>query len=118
MVPERATYFNYDEMRKRIRQEYELPERASTEERQRGCQTGAAGASRIVGRDEIAHHGVFLGMTRIHLRSLPEETLEMVLKVFPGFTMPVLDLFPDASLLEDVMRRTTLLPLARKSPRQ
>lgn len=32
----------------------------------------------------------------------------MVLKVFRGFTMPVLDLFPDASLLEDVMRRTTL----------
>jgi len=108
MVQERATYFNYDEMRKRIRQEYGLPERASTEERQRGHQIGAAGAFQIVGRDEIAHHGIFLELTRIHLRYLPDETMETLLKVFRGFTMPALDFIPDAALLEDAMRRTRL----------
>jgi len=108
MVQERATYFNYDEMRKRIRHEYGLPERASTEERQRGYQIGAAGAFQIVGRDEIAHHGIFLDLARIHLRYLPDETLETMMKVFRGFTMPALELIPDASQLEEAMRRTKL----------
>jgi acyl-[acyl-carrier-protein] desaturase len=108
MVQERATYFNYDEMRRRIRHEYGLPEKASAEERRRGHQVGAAGAFQVVGRDEIAHHGIFLEMTRIHMRYLPEETLETVLKVFKGFTMPALDFIPDAALLEAAMRRTEM----------
>lgn len=108
MVQERATYFNYDEMRKRIRHEYGLPERANAEERKRGYQIGAAGAFQIVARDEIAHHGIFLELTRIHMRYLPEETLETLLKVFRGFTMPALDLIPDSQLLEDAMKRTLL----------
>lgn len=108
MVQERATYFNYDEMRKRIRHEYGLPEKASVEERKRGHQIGAAGAFQIVGRDEIAHHGIFLDLTRIHLRYLPDETLETILKVFRGFTMPALDLIPNAAMLEEAMRRTKL----------
>ncbi len=108
MVQERATYFNYDEMRKRIRQEYELPEKATTEERKRGYQTGAAGAFQIVGRDEIAHHGIFLDLTRIHMRYLPDETLETLVKVFGGFTMPALDLIPNGVDLEAAMRRTKL----------
>ncbi len=108
MVQERATYFNYDEMRKRIRQEYELPEKATPEERQRGHQVGAAGAFQIVARDEIAHHGIFLDLTRIHLRYLPDETLETLVKVFGGFTMPALDLIPNGVDLEAAMRRTKL----------
>jgi acyl-[acyl-carrier-protein] desaturase len=108
MVQERATYFNYDEMRKRIRHEYGLPERSSTMERKRGYQIGAAGAFQIVGQDEIAHHGIFLDLTRIHMRYLPDETLETLLKVFRGFTMPALDLIPDSQLLEDAMKRTLL----------
>jgi acyl-[acyl-carrier-protein] desaturase len=108
MVQERATYFNYDEMRKRLRHEYGLPEKASIEERKRGYQVGAAGAFQIVGRDEIAHHGIFLDLTRIHLRYLPDETLSTILKVFRGFTMPALDLIPDAKMLEEAMTRTLL----------
>jgi len=108
MVQERATYFNYDEMRKRIRDEYELPVKASVDERKRGHQFGAAGAFQIVGRDEIAHHGIFLEMTRIHMQYLPEETLETLLKVFRGFTMPALDFIPDTAELEAAMRRTKL----------
>ena len=108
MVQERATYFNYDEMRKRIRSEYGLPDKATPEERKRGHQTGAAGAFQIVGRDEIAHHGIFLELTRIHMRYMPEETLETLLKVFRGFTMPALDFIPDGAELEEAMRRTKL----------
>lgn len=108
MVQERATYFNYDEMRKRIRHEYGLSEKASVEERNRGYQIGAAGAFQIVGRDEIAHHGIFLDLVRIHLQYLPDETLETILKVFRGFTMPALDLIPDSDMLKDAMRRTLL----------
>jgi acyl-[acyl-carrier-protein] desaturase len=108
MVQERATYFNYDEMRKRIRSEYGLPERATEMERKRGYQIGAAGAFQIVGRDEIAHHGIFLDLVRINLRYLPEETLETLSKVFRGFTMPALDFIPDTEQLEEAMRRTLL----------
>lgn len=108
MVQERATYFNYDEMRKRIRQEYELPERATSEERKRGYQFGAAGAFQIVARDEIAHHGIFLDIVRINLKYQPEATLETLLKVFRGFTMPALDFIPNSKQLEEAMRRTLL----------
>lgn len=108
MVQERATYFNYDEMRKRIRDEYGLPERMTASERKNKVQYGAAGAFQIVGRDEIAHHGVFLELVRIHMEHFPQETSETLLKVFNGFTMPALDLIPDGAKLEEAMRRTKL----------
>lgn len=108
MVQERATYFNYDQMRKRIRQEYGYPDQAAPTERKNRVQVGAAGAFQIVGRDEIAHHGIFLEIVRIHMRYFPNETQEMLLKVFNGFTMPALHLIPDAADLEAAMRRTRL----------
>ena len=108
MVQERATYFNYEEMRKRIRHEYGLPERPTDFERERGQQIGAAGAFKTVGNDEIAHHGIFLEMVRIYLRYLPHETLDMLLTVFNGFTMPALSLIPDGSELAAAMERTLI----------
>lgn len=108
MVQERATYFNYDEMRKRIRAEYGLPERPTEDERKRGHQLGAAGAFKTVANDEIAHHGIFLELVKIYLRYLPEETLETLLKVFNGFTMPALTLIPNGSELAEAMARTLL----------
>jgi acyl-[acyl-carrier-protein] desaturase len=108
MVQERATYFNYEEMRKRIRQEYGLPERPTDFERERGQQIGAAGAFKTVGNDEIAHHGIFLELVRLNLRYLPNDTLDMLLKVFNGFTMPSLNLIPDASALAAAMERTRI----------
>jgi acyl-[acyl-carrier-protein] desaturase len=108
MVQERATYYNYEEMRKRIRDEYGLPERPTEFERQRGQQIGAAGAFKTVGNDEIAHHGIFLELVKLHLRYLPHDTLDTLLKVFNGFTMPALSLIPDASELAAAMERTLL----------
>ena len=108
MLQERATYFNYDEMRKRIRQEYKCPDKMTPAERKNKVQVGAAGAFQIVGRDEIAHHGIFLELVRIHMKYFPQETSEMILKVFNGFTMPALDFIPDAENLELAMRRTKI----------
>lgn len=108
MVQERATYFNYDEMRKRIRDEYGLGEKMTPEERQRGQQIGAAGAFKTVANDEIAHHGIFLEMVRIYTKYLPHDTLDTLLKVFNGFTMPALHLIPDASELAGAMERTLI----------
>lgn len=108
MLQERATYFNYDEMRKRLREEYGLPARMTAEERRNKVQYGAAGAFQIVGRDEIAHHGIFLELVRIHMEHFPQETCETLLAVFNGFTMPALHLIPDSADLEAAMRRTKL----------
>jgi acyl-[acyl-carrier-protein] desaturase len=108
MVQERATFFNYDELRKRIRAEYGLPEQATPEERQRGKQIGAAGAFKIVANDEIAHHGMFLRIVDIYKKYLPEETLDMVFRVLGGFNMPALYLLPNESEMKAALERTRL----------
>jgi acyl-[acyl-carrier-protein] desaturase len=108
MVQERATYYNYEEMRKRIRREYGLPERPTAFERGRGQQIGAAGAFKTVANDEIAHHGIFLELVKLSLRYLPHDTLDTLLMVFDGFTMPALSLIPDGAELAAAMERTLL----------
>lgn len=108
MVQERATYFNYDELRKRIRADYGLPELVTAEERARGKQYGAAAAFKIVSNDEIAHHAMFLRLVDIHKKYLPAETLDMVSKVFAGFNMPALYLIPNATEMVAALERTRL----------
>ncbi len=108
MLQERATYYNYDEMRKRIRREYGLPENPTEVERKRGKQIGAAGAFKVVANDEIAHHGIFLETVRIYLRYLPEDTLGALSLVFNGFTMPALSLIPNGSELAAAMERALI----------
>lgn len=108
MVQERATYFNYDELRKRIRSEYGLPEQPTAEERKLGHQLGAAGAFKIVSTDEIAHHGMFLRIVDIHKKYFPYETLDMLLNVLKGFNMPALYLLPDQDEMKAALERTKL----------
>ena len=108
MVQERATYFNYDELRKRIRADYGLPEQVTPEERQRGHQLGAAAAFKIVSTDEIAHHGMFLRIIDIHKKYFPYETLDMVFQVLSGFNMPALYILPDAQEMKEALERTKL----------
>ena len=108
MVQERATFFNYDELRKRIRAEYGLPEQATPEERARGKQVGAAGAFKLVSNDEIAHHAMFLRIVDIHKKYLPAETLDMVFRVLHGFNMPALYLIPNESEMKAALERTRL----------
>ena len=106
MVQERATYFNYIQMVERIRAEYGLPDQPTELERARGHQIGAAGAFKTVANDEIAHHGIFLEIVRIHMRYFPEETLDTMLQVYKGFEMPALSLIPDGEVFAAAMERT------------
>lgn len=106
MVQERATYFNYQEMRSRIREEYGLPPNPTSEEQQRGYEVGASEAFRVVGLDEIAHHSIFLKIAQIYLRYFPSLTFETLTKVFEGFEMPSLRLIPNARHFLRAVRRT------------
>ncbi|HMQ54174.1 MAG TPA: hypothetical protein PKE64_03655 [Anaerolineae bacterium] len=95
MVQERATFYNYQEVRLRIRQEYGLPEQVTPEEKQRGYEVGASEAFKVVGSDEVAHHGVFLKIVQAHLRYFPSMTFDVLTKVFEGFKMPSFHAIPN-----------------------
>ena len=108
MVQERATYFNYQELRARIREEYGLPANPTPEEQARGYEVGAAHAFKTVGIDEIAHHGIFLKVVLVHMRYFPSATFETLLKVFQGFRMPALHLLPNAREFLRAVRRSQI----------
>ena len=105
MVQERATYFNYQEMRARIREEYRLPVAPTPQEKKRGSEIGASEAVRLVGQDEITHHGLFLKIVQSHIKYFPSLAFETMNTVFRGFEMPALRFIPNArSYLRAVLR--------------
>jgi len=106
MVQERATYFNYQEMRARIRSEYGLPPNPTSEEQQRGYEVGASEALRLVGLDEIAHHGLFLSIVQSYIKYFPSHTFATLSEVFQGFEMPSLRFIPNARAFLRAVRRT------------
>jgi acyl-[acyl-carrier-protein] desaturase len=106
MVQERATYFNYQEMRARIREEYGLPVNPTPEEHHRGSEVGAAEAFRVVGLDEVAHHGIFLKLIQAYIRYFPSATFEVLRQVFEGFEMPALRFIPNNREFLRAVRRT------------
>jgi acyl-[acyl-carrier-protein] desaturase len=106
MVQERATFYNYQEMRARIRREYSLPINLTLEEKKRGYEVGASEAFRIVGEDEIAHHGIFLKVVKSHIRYFPSQTFDVLKQVFEGFQMPALDIVPNRRQFFRAARRT------------
>lgn len=106
MLQERATYYNYEQVRVRIREEYGLPVRLTPEEKARGHEIGAAEAFRVVSVDEIAHHGMFLKLVQINLRYFPEETLDKIDEVISGFNMPALRLVPNRRAFVRAVMRT------------
>jgi len=106
MVQERATYFNYQEMRARIREEYGLPSTPTAEETSRGSEIGASEAFRVVGIDEVAHHGIFLKVVQTHIKYFPSDAFETLKKVFDGFQMPSLSLIPNARHFLRAVNRT------------
>jgi len=108
MVQERATYLNYEQMRRRIRTEYGLPERATPDEVRRGREIGASEALRKIAADEIAHHGIFVKLVRIHLRYFPEATLASMRSVLSRFEMPGVRLIPNRREFMRAIARTRL----------
>jgi acyl-[acyl-carrier-protein] desaturase len=61
-----------------------------------------------VARDEIAHHAMFLKLVDIYKKYKPAETLDMIFKVFSGFSMPALYLIPNESELKAALERTRM----------
>ena len=108
MVQERATFFNYQETRARIRSEYGLPPNPTKEELARGHEVGASEGFRVVGIDEIAHHGIFLQIVLTHLKYMPEKALDVMQQVFAGFKMPSLRLIPNARNFIHAVAKTGL----------
>lgn len=113
MLQERATYVNYEQLRRRVRAEYGLPARTTPAEVQRGRQVGVAEALRLIARDEVAHYGIYLQIVRIHLRHFPEETLEKLRAVASSFRMPALRLIPNRRAFLAALRRTHLFDATR-----
>ncbi len=108
MVQERATFFNYQEVRARIREEYGLPLAPTPVEQRRGYEVGASEAFRIVGLDEVAHHGLFLQIVQSALKYLPSLTCDVLTKVFAGFEMPALRFIPNSRAFLRAVKRTGL----------
>ena len=108
MVQERATFYNYQELRSHIREEYGLPLVPTAEEQQRGYEIGASEAFRIVILDEVAHHGLFLKIIQSGLRYLPSLTIEALSNVFQGFEMPALRFIPNARAYLRAVLRTNM----------
>jgi acyl-[acyl-carrier-protein] desaturase len=108
MVQERATYFNYQETRARIREEYGLSPTPTPEERQRGYEIGASEAFRLVGLDEIAHHGIFLSIVQSHIKYFPSLSFDVLTRVLQGFEMPSLRFIPNSRAFLRAVRRTGL----------
>jgi len=106
MVQERATFFHYQEMRARIREEYGLPRNPIPEERQRGYEIGASEAFRLVAQDELAHHILFLQIVRSALKYFPEETFAALGQVFTSFEMPILRFLPNTRAFLRSIKRT------------
>jgi acyl-[acyl-carrier-protein] desaturase len=105
---ERATYTNYQELRKRVRAEYQLPMQATPAEAERGHEYGVSEALRRIALDEVAHHAVFLKLVRINLRYFPELTMAKITEVVEGFTMPALKLIPSRRQFVASVLRTGL----------
>jgi len=108
MVQERATFYNYQELRSRIREEYGLPEKPTAEESKRGYEVGASEAFRVVGIDEIAHHGIFLKVVLSYIHYFPSMTFDVLQNVFEGFRMPSLNLIPNVRHFLRAVRRTDI----------
>jgi acyl-[acyl-carrier-protein] desaturase len=108
MVQERATYYNYQEMRRLIREDYGLPVEPTIVEKQRGYEVGASEAFRVVGIDEISHHAIFLKIVQSHIRYFPSMTFEKLLTVFEGFAMPAWRYIPNRRQFVRGLLRTQL----------
>jgi acyl-[acyl-carrier-protein] desaturase len=108
MVQERATYYNYQEMRRLIREDYGLSVEPTTEEKKRGYEVGASEAFRVVGIDEIAHHAIFLKIVQSHIKYFPSLTFEVLMTVFEGFEMPAWRYIPNRRQFIRGLLRTKL----------
>ena len=96
---ERQTRWNYTQMRMRLWQEYGSPVDASG----RHVFPAIAGAIRFPEIDEGAHEANFSGIVRIHLKYMPDQALEALIKTSARYRMPVVQLPNGEQFVEAVL---------------
>lgn len=88
MFQERQTRWNYTETRMRLWREYGSPVDASG----RRVFPAIAGAIRFPEIDEGAHEANFSAIVRIHLKYMPDQALDALMKTSERYRMPVVQL--------------------------
>ncbi|MSP77995.1 MAG: hypothetical protein EXR67_00275 [Dehalococcoidia bacterium] len=96
---ERHTRWNYTALRMRLWNEYGSP----VDEAGRQVFPAIAGAIRFPETDEGAHEGNFSSIVRIHLKYLPDQALESLMKVSNRYRMPAVQLPNGDQFVEAVL---------------
>ena len=96
---ERQTKKNYQDLRKRIWEEYGRP----TNDQGRPYYPAIAGVCGVLARDEGFHEAVFRRITQVHLRFWPDKALQAMWDVFERYRMPLLKLPNAEAFLEAVL---------------
>jgi hypothetical protein len=96
---ERHTRWNYTELRMRLWQEYGSPVDASG----RRVYPAVAGAIRFPEIDEGAHEAIFSAIVRIHLKYMPDQALDALMKTSARYRMPVVQLPNGEQFVEAVL---------------
>jgi hypothetical protein len=88
IAQERQTKRNYQDMQKRLWQEYGCPKNAEG----RAVYPAIAGVCGLLATDEGFHEGVFREITRIYLRFWPDKALQAMWDVYERYRMPIVKL--------------------------
>jgi len=108
IAQERQTKKNYQDMQKRIWQEYGSPVDGSD----RPIYPAVAGVCQTLATDEGFHEGVFRSVTRAYLEFWPDKALQAMWDVYEKYRMPMVKL-PNAEAFVDAVLSTGI-----DSPRQ
>lgn len=108
IAQERQTKKNYQDMQKRIWQEYGSP----VDEADRPVYPAIAGVCQTLSVDEGYHEGVFRKITRAYLHLWPDKALQAMWDVYEKYRMPMVKL-PNAEAFVDAVLSTGI-----DSPRQ
>ena len=96
---ERHTRWNYTNTRMKLWEEYGAP----TDENGRRLFPAASGAIRYPEMDEGAHEANFCNIVRLNLKYFPEQTLDALMKVSKGYTMPIVQMPNGEEFLQAIL---------------
>jgi|TARA_B100001750_G_C15521142_1_gene611659 hypothetical protein len=96
---ERHTRWNYTNTRVKLWEEYGSP----MDKNGRRLFPAAAGAIRYPEMDEGAHEANFCNIVRLNLKYFPEQTLDALIKVSKGYTMPIVQMPNGEEFLQAVL---------------
>jgi hypothetical protein len=88
IAQERQTKRNYQEMQRRLWEEYGEPRDASG----RAVYPAIAGVCRTLATDEGYHEGVFRQITRVYLKFWPDKALQAMWEMYERYRMPMVKL--------------------------